>query len=134
MEGNANGIPQQELIDGEEKAAPKLFKNDCKIAWNNPVQHVHNFIRGLSPIPGAWCFLLNRKTGEKKSFKFFQSEISDKQILDNYSLMETKDGILVPCNDFYLKILALQIEGKKRMYYTDFLAGNKIQDWEIIFD
>jgi methionyl-tRNA formyltransferase len=132
MEGNANGVPQQELINGEEKAAPKLFKNDCEIGWNNPVQHVHNFIRGLSPIPGAWCFLLNQKTGEKKSFKFFKSEISDQKIQDNCSLLESKEGILVPCSDFYLKILELQVEGKKRMSFSDFLAGNQIQDWKII--
>src|SRR5690606_13093870 len=34
---------------GELKPAPKIFKEDCKIDWTEPLEKIHNKIRGLSP-------------------------------------------------------------------------------------
>src|SRR5690606_35153387 len=53
--GEVEGIPQIELTEGEIKMAPKIFKQDCEINFSQPVLNVHNFIRGLSPYPAAWC-------------------------------------------------------------------------------
>ena len=36
--------------------APKIFRHHCKIDWNNSASKIHNFIRGLSPHPGAYTF------------------------------------------------------------------------------
>lgn len=45
-------VPQ--LQSGESCPAPKIFHETCKINWNQPVEKIYDFIRGLSPYPGAW--------------------------------------------------------------------------------
>lgn len=131
MEGNVEGIDQLQLAGGKEKHAPKIFKPDCEINWNAPVQKVHDFVRGLSPYPAAWCTLINRSKNEEKTFKLFITKKTEVKVKDNFGLIEEKDGILFPCSDFYLKVTELQQEGKRRMHFKDFIAGNRVQDWEI---
>ena len=40
------------------KLAPKLFKETCRIDWNQPAKNIYDFVRGLSPIPTAWTTLV----------------------------------------------------------------------------
>lgn len=129
MEGNTEGIDQLKLSKGDEKHAPKIFKPDCEINWNESAQTVHNFIRGLSPYPAAWCTLSNPKKAEVKTFKLFICEKTDRTVTDSSALIEEKDGILFPCADFYIKVTELQPEGKRRMHFKEFIAGNSVQDW-----
>src|ERR1700744_6287376 len=50
--GRYSELPQSEIIEGVElKHAPKIFKEDGQIHWNNSVHSIYNLIRGLSPIP-----------------------------------------------------------------------------------
>lgn len=131
MEGNATGIDQLELTEGKEKHAPKIFKPDCEINWNQPAAIVHDFIRGLSPYPAAWCKLINPEKGEEKTFKLFISEKTQNSSKGKNSILEDKEGIYFPCADFYLKITELQAEGKRKMHFKEFLAGNSLSDWKI---
>ena len=57
-EGQPLGTPQAELMPGTPlRHAPKIFKDDCRIDWHQGVRGVHNFVRGLSPVPAAWTTL-----------------------------------------------------------------------------
>ena len=58
---NVVAIDQNSIKNDEIKNAPKIFKKDCIINWNNTKQNIHNKIRGLSPYPGAKCFLYNKR-------------------------------------------------------------------------
>ena len=129
IEGNVVGIPQLELTEGELKPAPKIFKPDCKIDWSKDVQTVHNFVRGLSPYPTAWTIL--EKEGEQKSFKIFQTEKTEINSTGKQALYSDKDGIFIPCNDYYLKITELQPEGKRRMNFKEFIAGHSVSSFKI---
>ena len=128
--GDVDGIPQIELTEGELKAAPKIFKDTCKIDFTKDVQTVHNFIRGLSPYPAAWCTVrLNEET--PKSFKIFRSFTTDIQTNGSKEIKIEKDGILFPCADYYIRITELQPEGKRRMDYKAFLAGNTLAEYHV---
>ena len=116
--------PQAELAEGEAlKSAPKIFKNDCRIDWNQTAATVHNKIRGLSPYPAAWTEF--ELTGGKKiAVKIFESELETESNL--------KPGVVESDNKNYLKtgtdsgcinIKRLQLSGKKQMSVTDFLRG-----------
>ena len=129
--GNVIGIPQLELTEGELKNAPKIFKPDCEINFSNPVQTVYNFVRGLSPYPAAWCSLKHKETGETRTFKIFACAKTEEKVNDANGIKVSKDGILFPCNDFYLNVTELQPEGKRRMDWKSFLAGNSIEEWEV---
>ena len=63
-DGNIGSIPQSKLIgEGAElKSAPKIFKDTCRIDFHQPAKKVYDFIRGLSPYPGAWTEIKKKET------------------------------------------------------------------------
>jgi methionyl-tRNA formyltransferase len=126
----AVGIPQIELTQGELKLAPKIFKPDCEIDWTQKVEIIHNFCRGLSPYPTAWTKFYQGE--QSKSFKIFKTLKTTIPSSGKTCLSADKEGILVPCSDFYLRIIELQPEGKRRMDYKSFLAGHKIEEFKTI--
>ena len=128
MLDKAEAIDQLKLTDGELKNAPKIFKPDCEINWQQTAGVVHNFVRGLSPYPAAWCALSNSKS-EQRSFKIFKGSLTALPVTNHVQLKEEKDGILFPCSDYYFKVTELQPEGKRRMNFKEFLAGNSLNDW-----
>lgn len=127
--GDVQGIPQIELTEGELKVAPKIFKADCEVNFNQPVAHVHDFIRGLSPYPAAWCTLHHPE--EKRTFKLFRCLKTTEPVNGSKELKATKEGILFPCSDFYLLVTELQPEGKRRMDFKAYLAGNTVENWNV---
>lgn len=108
-------IPQEQLMTaGQElKPAPKLFKENCRIDWSQPAESIHNFIRGLSPVPGAWTMLV-APDGKETMLKIYKAHIG----MD--SRLRIK-GLPSPP----LCIDELQLAGKKRMSVADFLNGMK---------
>lgn len=103
------------------KHAPKLFKESCEIDWSRSSKEVYNFIRGLSPYPAAWTKISG------KTYKIFASQVSDLQMPTSPGEVKTiENEIFIKTNDGVLKILDLQVEGKKRMKAADFLRGNKL--------
>ncbi|MCK4921234.1 MAG: methionyl-tRNA formyltransferase, partial [Bacteroidales bacterium] len=59
IENNIQSRKQDTFIDedSELKPAPKIFKEDCRIIWDQPAIKIHNLIRGLSPYPAAYCIM-----------------------------------------------------------------------------
>ena len=111
----------------------KIFKKDCEINWNNKSLDIHNQIRGLSPYPAAWCILFNRKKQEQFQFKLLASQLNNQSPKsDSKQLILGENGILFPCSDGFIAIQELQAEGKTRMNYKAFIAGNDVSDWELI--
>ena len=107
--------PQPEIAD--LRAAPKIFKEDCEIHFDamTAVQ-VHNFVRGLSPYPAAWANLtINGQYFE--NVKVYKVEAS------LHPIPEGKGEIVVPCKEGAVRILELQVPGKKRMDARAFLNG-----------
>lgn len=116
--GNYTPIPQN---GASLKHAPKIFKENCLINWDQPAETVYNFIRGLSPYPGAYCKINN------KVVKIYKTVIENEipTILPGSVVIEN-DVLKIATADGFLRILSLQAEGKKRMDTADFLRGNKL--------
>lgn len=133
ISGKVIRTPQSELLqDVELKAAPKIFKPMCAIDWNNSVAIIHNFCRGFSPYPTAWTTIQNAEKGEIKTLKIFITRKTDIPVpaTEKYQLKKEKDAILFPCGDYYLKVLELQPEGKRRMTAKEFIAGHALETWK----
>ena len=122
-DGHPASIPQEECA--ELKAAPKIFKETCQIDWNQPVKRIYDFVRGLSPYPGAWTVLKDEKGGETV-LKIFRTTKTDKQVNDRVgTLMADRKHLYIACADAWLQIDELQLAGKKRMDAQAFLNGMK---------
>ena len=126
--GNSEAIDQESMLPENMKPAPKIFKSDCKIDFGSSVEAVHNFCRGLSPYPAAWCTLYNKEKNDSKTYKVFKTEKTEIRVSDPHQISKDANGILFPCADFYLRVLEIQPEGKRKMSYTDFLAGNPVEN------
>ncbi|MDD4108826.1 MAG: methionyl-tRNA formyltransferase [Prolixibacteraceae bacterium] len=125
-EGKVNPVSQSELaVSGKIKAAPKIFKEDCKIDWTKKVVEVRNLIRGLSPFPAAWANLVNIESGRTLLLKiyFAQPVIAEETARPGTIDTDGDTYLNVACNDGWLEITNIQISGKKRMKTSDFLRG-----------
>lgn len=122
-DGHPISIPQDECA--ELKAAPKIFKETCQIDWNQPAKRIYDFVRGLSPYPGAWTVLKDEKGGGTV-LKIFRTTKTDKQVNDRAgTLMADRKHLYIACADAWLQIDELQLAGKKRMDAQAFLNGMK---------
>lgn len=130
LNGTVQSTPQKELVQGELKEAPKIFKQDCKVNWNDNRQHIHNLVRGMSPYPTAWTQI--EKDGQVKSLKLFSTRISNEETNVQQQIKVEGDQLYFGCTDGWLAIHEMQLEGKKRMPVSDFLKGFQIQDWQLI--
>lgn len=112
-------VPQADIAIAEIKHAPKIFKEDCLIDWNNSTQQIYNKIRGLSPYPAAYTLLDNRV------LKIYEvtSEIKNPTETPGSKTTDGKSFIKFSTQDGYINLLSLQIEGKKRMTVEEFLRG-----------
>ena len=107
--------PQPEIA--ELRPAPKIFKEDCEIKFaEKTAAEVHNFVRGLSPYPAAWANLtINGQLFE--NVKVYSVEVTGSR--DH----EITKEIVVPCREGAVRILELQVPGKKRLDARSFLNG-----------
>ena len=123
-----DAIPQEEFIKDviELRPAPKIFKDTCRIDWNLPLKKIYDFIRGLSPYPAAWTELV-ASNGGRLTLKVYQAE--KHPVFHNHAvgtiLTDAKSYIDIAVGDGYIRLLDLQLAGKKRMGIKDFLNGNK---------
>lgn len=127
-------LEQTDLLQGREAIhAPKIFKEDMKINWEHSLEKIYNQIRGLSPYPAAWTELQQKTTGETVSLKIFRTEKKYRTHNRKIGDMETdgKSFWDVYVRDGVLRILELQLSGKKRMYTPDFLRGFHLEGFHL---
>jgi len=139
--GTVSRIKQQ----GDFTIAPMLNKEMAKIDWQNKTaQQIHNLVRGLNPIMGAYTFLKGKK------IKFWKVKLlNEDMLIDVFPEMEEylfklneidsgtvlfssdKKGLYIKANEGILKVIEIQGENGKRMSAKDFLRGNAILAGEI---
>ena len=120
--GNVTLQPQPDIP--QLRPAPKITKETCQIHWNERAEAIHNLVRGLSPYPGAWTNCMS-PDGEL-TIKIFETEYQTiSHQLPIGTIIKEKNAISVATSDGYVRILSLQMPGKKRMTVADFMRGYK---------
>lgn len=120
----AGTVPQQAQDDSQASHAPKIFHETCQINFDQSTAQVHNFVRGLSPFPAAWTTL------DELELKVLRTE---KEIVEHehpvgHLFSDGRSYLKYSTSDGYVKVLELQLQGRKRMGVRDFLNGYKIKD------
>ena len=118
-----NSLVLQKQNDTEMSEAPKIFNEDCEIDWNESCHSIFNFIRGLSPYPGAWTRL------DGKTFKILKCEkiVSNAEYVPGTIITDGKSALEISCFDGKMHILEVQMQGKIKMDIKSFLNGYKPQ-------
>jgi len=126
LEGCADPVAQD---DAQASPAPKVHKSESRIDWAQPADVVHNFIRGLSPAPGAWTLdpsgtrlTICRTT--RSGMHDMDHELRDR---DAGTIVRHGDRLFVACKDGPVEILELQQAGRRRLPVSTFLHGSDLQ-------
>jgi methionyl-tRNA formyltransferase len=101
--------------------ARKISKDETRIDWSRDAKEVHNHIRGLSPVPGAWCEMeLGGKAERVKILRAARLDTSGEpgEVLD--------DVLTIACGTGAVQLLELQRAGGKVVTAADFLRGAAI--------
>jgi methionyl-tRNA formyltransferase len=127
--GKVDAIPQEQCYTdvSELRPAPKIFKDTCRIDWHQPLKRIYDLIRGLSPYPAAWTELVS-PDGSRQVLKVYQTEkhFAEHHLPAGTICSDGKSYIDVAVAGGYLRLLSLQLAGKKRMSVADFLRGFKL--------
>ena len=108
------------------KEAPKLFKDNCKINWNESALAVHNHVRGLSPYPVAWTTFTHPSHADVVVKIHKSSYAISKHSKPAGSIEATKSELKIYTTDGYISLIEIQTPGKKKMEIQSFLHGNSI--------
>lgn len=103
--------------------APLIEKKLGKIDWNKDAIDIHNLVRGLNPMPGAY-FTINDKT-----YKVWETEVIDENTNlkpGEIVLQDSKKGLVIQTGNGQLSIKIIQAQNSKRMNIGDYLRGNVI--------
>ncbi|UTW66613.1 methionyl-tRNA formyltransferase [bacterium SCSIO 12643] len=127
--GDSNFLPQ--LQSSDLKSAPKIFKYTCKINWDQDIEHIHNFIRGLSPYPAAWSEI--QMADKILNIKIYKTHIeADNTVIPGTVFTDGKSTLKIAGKNGWVIIDEIQIAGKKRMATGDLLRGYQLDHAEII--
>ena len=126
-DNTARPVPQNPM--GTLKPAPKIFKDDMLIRWDDTAENIYNHVRGLSPYPAAFTRIGFKKqetdTPQPCNIKILEVKIIDNQSTQKPGKITIKSHkeMLISTKTCDISVKILQIEGKKRMNIEDFLAG-----------
>ena len=119
-DGKIPTIAQEDMLLPEGTVllpAPKIFRETCVINWQQPAKKVYDFVRGLSPYPGAWTNLVS-PDGRKTVLKIFKTVKTNGICLKDSptgTLCARGNQLFVKTADEWLELSELQLSGKKRM-------------------
>jgi methionyl-tRNA formyltransferase len=128
-DGHPLSVAQDQTADNSTplKAAPKIFKDTCRIDWTRPAEALYNHIRGLSPYPAAWTVLVDEHGNEVTTIKVYKTgepePFADGVRPAAGSILADRKTLRVACADGWLQVFSLQQSGKKRMDTDAFLRG-----------
>lgn len=102
--------------------AAKIDKSEARIDFRRPAEEIHNLVRGLSPVPGAW-FELPESYGAERvkvlSSRFILGVSGEPgHVLD--------DELTIACGSGALRLDRLQRAGKRPMSREEFLRGRAV--------
>lgn len=129
LAGTVHSVPQETLITEELRPAPKIFKDTCRIRWDQPVKRVYDFVRGLSPYPAAWTEL-RKPDGSVETLKIFQTAKIEQahQLPTGTIRTDGKTYLRVAVLGGFIDVLSLQLPGKKRLPVAELLRGYHITE------
>lgn len=137
LDGNLPREKQQ----GEYTIAPMIDKETMKIDFKKTGKEIVNLVRGLNPIPTAWCMIDEDRTYKVYSAEYVTEEeieqIDDIDIANYYEvgqivyLNDKKNIMAIRCKDGYVNLYDIKPKNSKRMLVGEYIRGNKVKTGEI---
>ena len=116
---------RQAQEDGKATYASKILTEDCRVSWAKNAQNIHDLIRGVTPYPGAWCFIKLPGDSEPKRLKIKKSKLIPlvQSLEPGFIVSFGKEGWVVASQDHAIELVEVQLEGKKSCLGSEFARG-----------
>ena len=101
--------------------APMLSKEMAQFHLTDSAEHIHNWVRGMNPWPGAWFV-----TAGGKKVKVMECRVAESHGEAAGTVLATKP-LTVACGEGAVQLLHVVPEGKKPMDGTSFAAGLRLK-------
>ena len=126
----AAGEPPRTVQDHEQATfAPKVTPEDGLLDFSKTATELHNQARGVTPRPGAWCKMLVR--GQEKRLKVWKTAVESEIQGEPGEIKALKNAFTVACSEGGLRLIEVQLEGKRRMLGEELLRGYSLDDLRI---
>ncbi len=118
-QGTITAVPQE----GESNYAAKLDKTLGHLDYHKGAVELERLIRGLNPWPSAYSIL------EGKTLKIWKAEVVEgvENGLVGSVIQVTRQDFMIQTGCGALRVLEVQLEGKKRMDTESFLRGYHLE-------
>jgi methionyl-tRNA formyltransferase len=121
---NLSTITAVKQDDSLATLAPIMTKEDGRIDWSDPAEKIGRMVRGFQPFPTTYSTLDGKKMTIWKALA--QTDSFDAE--PGTVLAAKGDDLVAKCGEnTALKIVELQLEGKRRMPARDILNGGLIR-------
>ncbi|PIR25164.1 MAG: methionyl-tRNA formyltransferase [Deltaproteobacteria bacterium CG11_big_fil_rev_8_21_14_0_20_42_23] len=124
QKGEVKPIPQDDSL---ASYAPILTKELGHIDWNKSSDEIYNRIRGLTPWPGAYCFINNKRLRLHEVAPTHETHQEKPG-----TILECDESLSIACGKGKLYLLEVQLEGKKKMSAKDFLHGHALNEGDVL--
>jgi methionyl-tRNA formyltransferase len=119
--GKAKILPQDR---SKVTKAPKLGKEDGRIDWTRSNSEIHNLVRGMQPWPVASTYWL--KSDGPVRLIVHQTKPIEGQGTPGQVLEAKGDRLVVAAGTGAVRLLRVQLEGKKASAVEEFLRGHQL--------
>ena len=118
-EGSLTPRPQDHAL---ATPAPKIFKDDCRLRWDQRAPALYNRIRGLAPAPGAWTML------EGQVLKIFRARVTEspRTVAPGTIIAVDRTQCVVQAGEGALALEEVMLEGRKRLGIEAFMRGHTV--------
>lgn len=122
----ADRIQPERQDDALATYAPILKKEDGRVDWGLPARRIHDLVRGMQPWPGAQTLFRGGL------LQIWISRLPARvSTAAPGSLIASREGVFVVCGDGeLLKLIEVQMEGRKRIAADEFARGQRVQENE----
>ena len=103
-------------------SAPKIKKEMTIINWRWSAEKIHNWIRGLTPKPGMFTYLNNKR------LRIYKSKVLNGNFGNPGTVVDINtNSIIISTGENLIALLEIQLEGKKKLLVSEFLKGYNIK-------
>ena len=128
LKNEVNNIKELKKKIGAQKQsedftiAPMLNKEMSKIDWTKSANEIHNLVRGLNPIMGAYTYIDDKKIKIWRTQVILNSDNTEPGTI----IEKTKKQLIIKSGENAVEVLEIQPENSKKMNVKDFLNGKQI--------
>jgi methionyl-tRNA formyltransferase len=114
--------------DAQATLARMLTKDDGRVDFTKPARRVHDHVRGMSPWPGAFTTLREKKV------KILATNVAAAAPPGRAGevVLADKAHLVVSCGEGAVELVTVQLEGKRAVRGVEWVMGRGVEEGDVL--